>query len=155
MRFNPYLSSQTLQQWHCPQCNRVCTLAPGLPLPQVCAECWNEEVGIHLLDTERIAQDYFRLDGLSTIVQTLIASQGTAPEWLVRELVGMWERTCGDSCTVPKPGSRLMALHEEIQTVSYDQLAMLGLDVWAVHEQYRTYDNYWRKQQLIVPPSNN
>jgi hypothetical protein len=31
----------------------------------------------------------------------------------------------------------------------------MGLQVWAVYEQYRTFDNYWRKQQFIQPPSLN
>jgi hypothetical protein len=155
MHSNPILSSLTLQHWECPQCNSVCVLAPGLPLPSVCADCWNQSTGIHLLDVERIARDYFRLDDLAELAQTLAASRATPPDWLVRELIGMWERTCGDSCSVPKPGSRLFAMHEEIQTVSYDLLALMGLEVWSVYEQYKTFDNYWRSQQYIQPPSVN
>ena len=155
MHSNRSLSSRSLEQWECPQCSRVCVLAPGLPLPHVCAQCWNEEVGIHLLDVEQIARDYFRLDDLSRIVATLAGSRGNGPEWVVRELIGMWERTCGESSSVPLPGSRLATLHDEIQTVSYDLLIKLGLDVWSVYEQYRTYDNYFLKQRLVQPPSNN
>jgi hypothetical protein len=155
MHSTPTLSSLTLQQWECPQCSRVCVLAPGLPLPEVCSDCWNSSTGIHLLDIERIARDYFRLDELAELTQTMVASKAAAPEWLVRELIGMWERTCGDSCDVPKPGSRLAKMHEEIQTVSYDLISAMGLQVWAVYEQYRTFDNYWRKQQFIQPPSLN
>jgi hypothetical protein len=155
MHSNPKLSSLTLQQWECPQCSRVCILAPGLPQPDVCADCWNDSTGIHLLDIERIARDYIRLDDLAELARTLAASKATAPEWLVRELIGMWERTCGDSSSVPKPGSRLATMHDEIQTVSYDLLHRLGLEVWAVYEQYKTFDNYWLKQQLRQPPSLN